>query len=96
MNIADLIRPDIATMEPYMPIFPFEVLAARLGRDPDDIIKLDANENPYGTPPQVQEALANLRYTSIPIRRAASCARPWPALPGCPPICCWQGPALTN
>ena len=65
MNIADLIRPDIATMEPYMPIFPFEVLAARLGRDPDDIIKLDANENPYGTPPQVQEALANLRYAHI-------------------------------
>jgi histidinol-phosphate aminotransferase len=65
MNVTDLIRPDIATMEPYTPIFPFEVLAARLGRVPDDIIKLDANENPYGTPPQVQEALANLRYAHI-------------------------------
>ena len=61
----DLIRPNVATMEPYTPIFPLDVLAARLGRTPDDIIKLDANENPYGTPPQVREALANLRYTHI-------------------------------
>jgi len=61
----DLIRPNVATMEPYTPIFPLDVLAARLGRTPDDIIKLDANENPYGTPPQVREALANLRYIHI-------------------------------
>lgn len=65
MNVADLVRPDIATMEPYTPIFPFEVLAARLGRAPDDIIKLDANENPYGPPPRVRAALADLRYAHI-------------------------------
>lgn len=65
MNPIDLIRPDIATMEPYTPIFPFEVLAARLGRAPEEIIKLDANENPYGPSPRVREALANLRYTHI-------------------------------
>ncbi|MEE8391183.1 MAG: histidinol-phosphate transaminase [Anaerolineae bacterium] len=65
MNTATLIRPNIATMEPYTPIFPFDVLAARLGRTPDDILKLDANENPYGTPPQVQKALTNLRYAHI-------------------------------
>ncbi len=61
----DLIRPNVATMEPYTPIFPLDILAARLGRTPDDIIKLDANENPYGTPPRVREALANLRYVHI-------------------------------
>ena len=55
-------RPDVATMESYTPIFPLDVLAARLDCAPDDIIKLDANENPYGTPPQVQEALSNMRY----------------------------------
>jgi histidinol-phosphate aminotransferase len=65
MDTAGLIRPTIATMEPYTPIFPFEVLAARLGRAPDDIIKLDANENPYGTSPQVLEALASLRDAHI-------------------------------
>ena len=60
-----LIRPDVTTMEPYTPIFPFDVLAARLGRDPDDIIKLDANENPYGPPPRVRAVLADLSYVHI-------------------------------
>ncbi len=65
MNVENLIRPRIATMEPYIPIFSFDVLAARLGRAPDDIIKLDANENPYGPSPKVREALADLRYAHI-------------------------------
>ncbi len=65
MNATDLIRPDIATMEPYTPIYPFEVVAARLGRAPEDIIKLDANENPYGPSPRVRAALANLQDAHI-------------------------------
>lgn len=65
MNPAELVRPDIATMEPYTPIFPFEVLAARLGLAPEEIIKLDANENPYGPSPKVRTALANLKYINI-------------------------------
>ncbi|MBN1428657.1 MAG: histidinol-phosphate transaminase [Anaerolineae bacterium] len=54
------IRPDIAAMEPYTPILPFEVLSERLGRPIDQIIKLDANENPYGPSPKALEALAGL------------------------------------
>jgi len=65
MNLSHLIRPDIASMEPYTPILPFEVLSARLGRDPKDIIKLDANENPYGPSPKVLAALGNLPYPHI-------------------------------
>jgi len=65
VNAADLVRPDIATMEPYTPIYPFEVVASRLGRAPDQIIKLDANENPYGPPPAVRKALASLEYMHI-------------------------------
>lgn len=65
MNSINLIRPDIATMEPYTPIFPFNVLAARLGRAPEDIIKLDANENPYGPSPKVRAALADLPDINI-------------------------------
>jgi histidinol-phosphate aminotransferase len=65
MKPIDLIRSDIAEMEPYTPIFPFDVLASRLGRAPEDIIKLDANENPYGPAPSVKAALANLQYTHI-------------------------------
>jgi histidinol-phosphate aminotransferase len=52
-------------MQPYTPVFPFEVLAARLGRAPHEIVKLDANENPYGPPACVQGALANLPYAHI-------------------------------
>ena len=50
---------------PYTPIEPFEVLSTRLGRFPDEIIKLDANENPYGPSPKVRQALAELQYPHI-------------------------------
>lgn len=59
------IRPEIAEMEPYISIVPFDVLSARLGRDPADIVKLDANENPYGPSPKAAAALANLAYVNI-------------------------------
>jgi len=63
--VSDLIRSDIADMEPYTPVVPFEVLSRRLGRRPRDIVKLDANENPWGPSPKVTEALANQEYYSI-------------------------------
>ncbi len=65
MEVAALIRPDIAGMHAYQPIFPFEVLAARLERDAHDIVKLDANENPYGPSPLVASALSRLPYVHI-------------------------------
>jgi histidinol-phosphate aminotransferase len=65
MDKLDWIRPDIVEMEPYVPIVPFEVLSKRLGRKPADIVKLDANENPYGPSPRVLEALANGRFYHI-------------------------------
>jgi histidinol-phosphate aminotransferase len=61
----NFIRPDIANMEPYTPIVPFEVLSARLGREPENIVKLDANENPYGPSPKVLDALGNGRFYHI-------------------------------
>jgi len=50
---------------PYTPIEPYEVLSARLGFAPEQIVKMDANENPYGPSPRVREALANLSYAHI-------------------------------
>lgn len=60
-----LIRPDARAMEPYTPIVPFEVLSKRLGRRPAEIVKLDANENPYGPSPLVRERLATFPYYHI-------------------------------
>ncbi|KAM0992779.1 histidinol-phosphate aminotransferase, chloroplastic-like [Malus sylvestris] len=59
------IRPHLRNLSPYQPILPFEVLSTRLGRKPEDIIKLDANENPYGPPPEVIEALGALKFPYI-------------------------------
>ncbi|MEI2611473.1 MAG: aminotransferase class I/II-fold pyridoxal phosphate-dependent enzyme [Candidatus Promineifilaceae bacterium] len=60
-----LLRPDIVAMEPYTPIVPFEVLSARLGRPVAEIIKLDANENPYGPSPKALAALAEGKFFHI-------------------------------
>lgn len=79
MDIATLIRPDLAALEPYMPIVPFEALSERLGLPIEQIVKLDANENPYGPSPRVLEALARYPHYAIypdpdqmPLRRALS------------------------
>jgi histidinol-phosphate aminotransferase len=64
-SLTQLLRPDVATMEPYTPILPFDVLSAQLGIAPEEIIKLDANENPYGPSPRVREALAAMVYPHI-------------------------------
>jgi len=64
-NPENLLRPHIRAMNPYTPILPFEVLSEQLGFPADQIIKLDANENPYGPIPPVAEALAALLYTHI-------------------------------
>ncbi|KAL0385645.1 UNVERIFIED_CONTAM: Histidinol-phosphate aminotransferase, chloroplastic [Sesamum radiatum] len=59
------IRPHLRKLSPYQPILPFEVLSTRLGRKPEDIVKLDANENPYGPPPEVFKALGSIRFPYI-------------------------------
>lgn len=60
-----LIRPNVTNLEPYTPILPFEVLSKQLGHQPQDIVKLDANENPYGPSPLVAETLAEAPYLHI-------------------------------
>ena len=64
-EIAHLLRPDIAAMEPYQPIAPLEMLAARLGRPIEQIIKVDANENPFGPSPRALAALSSYPYYAI-------------------------------
>ena len=60
-----LVRPELANLEEYTPIVPFEVLSRRLGIPAARIVKLDANENPYGPVPAVMEALAEYDFYHI-------------------------------
>ena len=59
------IRQYILDLPPYQPVFPVEVLSEELGIPIDKFIKLDANENPFGPLPEVQEALSGIESIHI-------------------------------
>ncbi|MCA1899410.1 MAG: histidinol-phosphate transaminase [Chloroflexi bacterium] len=59
------VRTSLDSLPPYTPIEPFEVLSARLKRAPAQIVKLDANENPYGPLKAAREALGQLEFPHI-------------------------------
>jgi histidinol-phosphate aminotransferase len=61
----DFVRRDIAALNPYKPNIYYEDLAARLGCAPGALLKLDANENAFGPPPGVREALADLHFPNF-------------------------------
>lgn len=64
-DAAQLVRPHIRSMPAYEPILPFEVLSRQLGRPASEIVKLDANENPYGMIEPVRQALAELEFGHV-------------------------------
>ncbi len=51
MNYAKLANPSVLTQPIYEPGKPIEYVARELGLDPDGIIKLASNENPFGPSP---------------------------------------------
>lgn len=59
------LREHIKKIQPYQPIIPFEILSSQLGIPIEDLIKLDANENPYGMPPSARKRLENLQFGHI-------------------------------
>jgi histidinol-phosphate aminotransferase len=59
------VRRAIAEIAPYAGPDDPEHLAKRLGRPVESIIKLDANENPYGASPLVQEMLSTFNGHSV-------------------------------
>ena len=59
------IRPDIAAMAAYTPTSSLEIFGERLGLAPCEIVKLDANENPYGPSPSALAALAVIEDVNI-------------------------------
>lgn len=72
-DIRSLIRPHLLEMPGYEPVEPIDVMARRLGLTPDQISKLDGNENPYGASPKVAQRLAAYKTYHIypdPAQRA--------------------------
>ena len=72
-DIRSLVRPHLLAMPGYEPVEPIDVMAKRLGLRPDQISKLDGNENPYGASPKVAQRLAAYKTYHIypdPAQRA--------------------------
>ena len=53
-----VVRPHLASLPGYAPVVPLSERARRVGLAPEDCLKLDANENPYGMHSKVRDALA--------------------------------------
>ncbi|MBN1440529.1 MAG: histidinol-phosphate transaminase [Anaerolineales bacterium] len=51
--------------EAYTPVIPFEVFESRFSKTGRRIVKLDANENPYGMSDRARQAVATGKYFSI-------------------------------
>lgn len=60
-----LFRQEILSLEEYPPVEPTDQIAKRLNIAPEQILKLDANECPYGTLPEVTQAIASYPYFHI-------------------------------
>lgn len=72
-DIRSLVRRHLLQIPGYEPVEPIDVMAKRLGLPPEQISKLDGNENPYGPSPKVAERLASFQHYHIypdPAQRA--------------------------
>ena len=70
-------HPYLETIEPYEPP-DIETIAARAGLSVEQLIRLDANENPFGPSPRVTQALADYPDYAFypdyrPLRQAVAC-----------------------
>ncbi len=63
--VEKLYKNGVLQMQSYTPIEPPDQIALRLGLPEAEIIKLDANENPYGVTDEVLYALGKAKYLSI-------------------------------
>jgi histidinol-phosphate aminotransferase len=64
-GIEKLVKIDMSRFGAYSAAKSPDVIARKLGIAEKDIIKLDANENPYGCSPRVRKALAGYPYFNI-------------------------------
>ena len=77
-GIERLVRPHLRDIETYAAAEPLELQAEKAGIPADKIVRLNANENPYGGSDRVAEAVAKVQYhlysdpTQRQMRRALS------------------------
>jgi len=64
-NILSAVPSRFLEMPGYEPIEPIDVLALELGIPEEQVLKLDGNENPFGSSPVVARALAAFPYYHI-------------------------------
>ena len=64
-GIERFIRPDLTAFSAYSASISPETLEGKIGVPAKNIIKLDANENPYGCSPRVNQALATYPYFNV-------------------------------
>ncbi|MDP6606658.1 MAG: histidinol-phosphate transaminase [Dehalococcoidia bacterium] len=80
-----MLRPALQSYDGYTPIEAPEEIAARHGVPVDRIVKLDANENPYGPSPKARAALAGEygahRYPDPDQRRLREALGAWLGVP---------------
>lgn len=66
IDLNAFIRPHLRDMEAFAPADPPELQATRAGIPQDQIVRLNANENPYGFSPKVTDAVASVPYNIYP------------------------------
>lgn len=64
-GIVKFVRSDLAAFGGYVPGKSPETVAKEAGVPAENIIKLDANENPYGCSPRVKKALGSYSYFNV-------------------------------
>ena len=61
-RVQDLILPHLRHLNTYQGVDPMEALAEQAGIPPEQVIRLNGNENPYGPSPKVIEALGSFQH----------------------------------
>ena len=61
-DVRDLLLPHIRRLKTYDGVDPMEVMAQQAGIPPEQVIRLNGNENPFGPSPQVVKALGSFQH----------------------------------
>jgi hypothetical protein len=96
-EVKDLLLPHIRQLKTYDGVDPMEVMAQRAGIPPEEVIRLNGNENPFGPSPEVVKALGSFqRYNHYPILISVNCGRLCPAILAPRPTRLSPAMAVTN